>query len=71
MINPPKTLEEAYKTRYNSWAGNSKGNPYEEIHCAYEVLDTARWLTYQCSRKKGHGPAGLYCKQHAKMVEAP
>jgi len=23
----------------------------------------------QCSRPRGHGPGGLYCKQHAKMKE--
>jgi hypothetical protein len=28
-----------------------------------------RW-PYQCSRRAGHGPGGLFCKQHAKMAEA-
>lgn len=22
----------------------------------------------QCSKPRGHGPDGLYCKQHAKMI---
>ena len=22
----------------------------------------------QCSRKRGHGPAGVYCKQHSNIV---
>jgi hypothetical protein len=25
---------------------------------------------YQCYRPRGHGPGGLFCKQHAKMAEA-
>ncbi len=24
---------------------------------------------HQCCRRRGHGPDGLYCKQHAKMIE--
>jgi hypothetical protein len=24
---------------------------------------------YQCQRKRGHGPNGDYCKQHALIVE--
>ncbi len=71
MINPPKTLEEAHKYRYNRWSGNPEGLRYKETGCAYEVLDSAGWATYQCSRKNGLGPAGLYCKQHAKIVETP
>jgi len=69
MINPPKTREEARKYKYHQWAGNPQGTPYEEGLCAYEVWDRDRWGSHQCSRKNGHGPDGLYCKQHAKMVE--
>ncbi len=69
MLNPPKTLEEAHKTRYNSWAGNPKGTLYKDKYCAYDVWLSTGWTSHQCSRKNGHGPAGLYCKQHAKMVE--
>ena len=25
------------------------------------------WYRYQCTRKRGHGPDGLYCKQHGKI----
>jgi hypothetical protein len=25
--------------------------------------------SYQCSRKRGHGPDGLYCKQHGRIEE--
>ena len=67
MFDPPKTLEEARAYRYNKWAGNPKGMPYREGRCAYQVH---HWpLFAQCNRKNGRGPAGLYCWQHAKMVE--
>lgn len=25
------------------------------------------WHFYQCTRKRGHGPEGLFCKQHGKQ----
>jgi hypothetical protein len=64
MLNPPKTIEEAKEYKYNQLVEYPGGILYEEGFCAYEVLSV-----YQCSRKNGYGPAGLYCKQHVKMVE--
>ena len=69
MLNPPKTLNEATKHRYNSWAGNPNGTKYDPFRCAYEV--PSNFLFYQCSRRKGYGPNKLYCKQHAKNVDVP
>lgn len=70
MLNTPKTLEEAKAYKYTKWSANLIGNPYNESFCAYEVWpQTTSCFPYQCSRKNGHGPAGLYCKQHAKMVD--
>ena len=70
MISPPKTLEEARKHRYHPWAGNSRGYPYREGDCAWQVWDPGPGIhAHQCSRKNGYGSAGLYCKQHAKKVE--
>jgi hypothetical protein len=43
------------------------GNPEHTGDCVVEVWQD--FWSYQCSRKRGHGPDGLYCKQHAKMVE--
>ncbi len=55
--------------RYGSWAGNEKGNPEDTTKCIVEVHDSSRGcLSHQCRRKRGHGPDGLYCKQHAMMV---
>jgi len=70
MIDPPKTLKEAEKIEYGSWAGNPKGRKYHRDFCAYEVYPAERLvISYQCSRKNGHGPERLYCKQHAKMID--
>ena len=38
--------------------------------CIAEVSEPPHYIhRSQCLRKRGHGPDGLYCKQHAKMVE--
>ena len=63
MISPPKTLQEAEKTKY----GNSFVRKYYiSILCAYEVYTGA--YSHQCKRKNGHGINNLYCKQHARIV---
>jgi hypothetical protein len=63
MIKQPKTRAEAEKLIYG--CGISK-RPYDPAHCADEVnIGDSRWSRYaQCSRKPGHGPDGLFCKQH-------
>ena len=50
-------------------------HPYIPVWCAYEVSrpfcgSPVERIYYQCQKPPGHGPAGLYCKQHAKTVEA-
>lgn len=60
--------------RYGQWAGNDRGVAEDVTRCVEEVPDpyTARGFVYkQCARKRGHGPNGEYCKQHAKRMEAP
>jgi len=69
MIKIIKTLEEAQKYKYGKWAGNPNGNKYVGGRCAYEVQDLISNRFYQCLRKNGHGINGLYCKQHAKMID--
>jgi len=69
MIDYPKTLVEAQVYRYNRWGGNPDGDEYTEGNCVYELYLTDPDPSFiQCQRKNGHGPAGLYCWQHAKMV---
>jgi hypothetical protein len=54
--------------RYGCWAGNSAGTKEDESRCIEEVWPSSGgWIPYQCQRKRGHGPDGLYCKQHAKQ----
>jgi hypothetical protein len=68
MFDPPKTVEEAKDYRYGQWSGNPKGSPYDTEKCAYGVYSGSSMIQLQCSRKHGHGPEKLYCKQHAMMV---
>ena len=65
MINPPKTLQEAEKTKYGEFFGGKK---YISGRCAYRVYETDDVHSYQCKRKKGYGINELYCKQHARIV---
>ncbi len=53
-----------HKDGYGKWGGNPKGYPAKLERCAMEVPKD--WLYVQCSRPCGHGPNGIYCKQHAK-----
>ena len=66
MFNAPKTEEQTKEYRYGKWAGNPKGSRYIEGRCAYEVPKGTKF--YQCGRKNGHGPEGLYCWHHAKRI---
>jgi len=38
----------------------------DETRCIAKVADDTGWHFYQCSRKRGYGKDGKYCKQHAK-----
>ena len=62
MIIPPKTRAEAEKYKYGS---RFQPSAYKPEQCAYEVYAPGRFVhSYQCTRKPGYGPDGLYCKQH-------
>jgi hypothetical protein len=56
-----KTKEEAQKMRYGMGQ-----HSYTEGKCAASTDTSQKW---QCIRKAGHGPDGLYCWQHARMIE--
>lgn len=55
-----------YKNKYGAWAGMPQGHKPDMALCCAEVADNSmRWPHYhQCSKKRGHGPDGAYCKQH-------
>lgn len=53
--------------RYNRWAGNPGGHREDTSRCIVEVTpNTMGGFAHaqQCSRARGHGPDGLYCRQH-------
>lgn len=52
---------------YGQWAGNEAGHKEKPERCIVEVWGND-WLSRQCHRERGHGPDGLYCKQHGKMA---
>jgi len=42
---------------------------YEESNCAFALPGGIRRAYVQCQSKAGYGPGGLYCKQHAKIIQ--
>ena len=54
--------------RYGKWAGNPDGTPEDTARCAAQILNTGEFIFRQCSRKRGNGPGGEYCTQHAKLL---
>jgi hypothetical protein len=52
--------------RYGRWGGNPKGTPEDKERCIVSVFSEGRYIPSQCSRKRGYGPNGLYCRQHGR-----
>ena len=52
--------------RYAKTSIRPGGIPAKPGLCVEEVH--GRWSRKQCSRAGGHGPAGLYCRQHATAL---
>ena len=51
------------------WAGLPQGTAEDLNRCVVSVSDHTSWPhSGQCKRRRGHGPSGLYCKQHARML---
>ncbi len=45
--------------------------PEDTTRCIKEIWNFSGPIDYrQCSRKRGYGKEGLYCKQHGKIVVA-
>ncbi len=53
---------------YGQWAGEPKGRREDTTRCIVSVFSHGRYISSQCSRKRGNGPDGLYCKQHGAKV---
>lgn len=60
----------AEERRYRVWAGSPNGTRENKENCVQDVADGGRSvLSHQCNRKRGHGPNGEYCRQHAEWHE--
>jgi hypothetical protein len=55
--------------RYGRWVGNPEGVAENTEFCVADVWHGVATGDTQCARKRGHGPGGLYCQQHARMFE--
>ena len=55
---------------YGRWAGNVRGRPEHPARCIREVFSSSNHFGCQCSRRRGHGPDGAWCKQHAAAAQA-
>ena len=65
MIEPSSL----YKKSYGAWAGFPQGHAPDYSLCCAEVSANERWPRYhQCSKRRGHGADGAYCKQHDPAV---
>ena len=57
--------------RYGQSALNERGDAEDPTRCVDEVWNGPRGMTSsQCRRRRGHGPDGEWCRQHAKQQEA-
>lgn len=54
---------------YGQSAANPRGDKERKDNCLAEPYSCHSFVSMQCTRKRGHGPDGLFCKQHAKMIE--
>ncbi len=55
--------------RYGEWAGSPKGSPEDKLRCVAEIAEGGRSIHFQqCSKRRGHGPDGLFCGLHAKRL---
>lgn len=63
MDNPPRTVEAAQEYWY------AIRHCFHGSRCAAVVYCGRFRVREQCLRRPGHGPGGLYCKQHAAMIE--
>lgn len=57
-------MQIAKPRRYGAWAGNPAGRAEDPTKCIHALFDRYHPGGYQCTRKRGHGPEGLHCKQH-------
>jgi hypothetical protein len=58
-----------YPKSYGNWAGLPKGVEPDYTRCCQEVWSRERFSSHhQCTKPRGYGPDGAYCKQHDPAV---
>lgn len=63
----PKVSKDGFRYYGNS---NLRTTSREDkSRCIVSVADSTGWHFSQCSRKRGYGRDGLFCKQHAKTYK--
>jgi len=62
-------MKKELERRYDKGIVNPNGIPEDKTRCIAEVPDFTGWHVFQCQRKRGYGPNGEYCKQHARKLE--
>lgn len=64
-VTPALECAAPYPNSYGRWAGDPKGAKPDFTRCCVGVWTRDGWpREYQCSKKRGFGPDGAYCKQH-------
>lgn len=54
---------------YSAWSGTDTGTPVNPTRCITVVShDGVAGYTRQCMHPNGHGPDGMFCKNHAKKA---
>ena len=57
--------------RYGQWAGNPGGVRERLDRCAQEIFSgDSMYIGRQCSKPRGNGENGEYCRVHAKRHPA-
>ena len=61
-------MSKEHERHYGGYRGD-KQIPEDPTRCIEEVVSYATNFPnfHQCRRKRGYGPDGNYCKQHAKL----
>jgi hypothetical protein len=68
-MREPVAESNLYQDKYGAWAGFPEGHKPDLTRCCEEVRSPGRWASYhQCTKPRGHGPDGAYCKQHDPEV---
>lgn len=57
------------KRRYGCWAGRPNGRGEDVMCCIEQIHRKHTTILGQCSKKRGFGPNGEFCKQHARFYE--